>query len=1415
MKEWRRIWREMPGITSILLIILLTTCQSVLTYGQCSFTGPLPIPDPGVSTVTFQVDGLTDSDLASPTQGVCGVEIHFLHEYVGDLTVTLVSPAGTSVTLVGPVTSAITPTNLAQWNIEFIPCGSSAMPDAGFSAIWNNEQPWAAIGMYSGDYHPSSGCLEDFNVGSANGTWQVIFEDHSQFQLGSISSVSLVFCNENGLDCATCTANGGVLSPSSFQLCSGENFESDDIAIDFQGNEPPTADYAYVYMLINGNTIEQYGSNFVSTLLPGNYLLCGMSYFRGDENTVNALLSAGDYDLIQQSLQTSIFCGDISDNCIPINVTGPPDTIDVEGTICMGDNFVYGGTSYNAIGTYYQSIDGPGMCDTIAEIRVIPGVLNVATTQDEVINCGDNDVTLNATVSGTNAPISYLWETNSGNINSNPTLSSIQVDQSGLYTIEVTDGICNGNGSSEVLAGPGFPQVIVSGGTITCTRTVIPLRPVFVPLDAIIQWTDPLGGISNLPDLDATIPGTYILSVTNQDGCTTTRPVEILIDTITAPVTIIQVSKDCENMQARLNIQTTLNVVSRLWTGPNGFNTPTASPTISDPGLYQVEVVFNNGCRRTATFMFDGDFAIPDISVPMQDTINCNEEIILTIQSATPGVSYGWMGPNGLSSNLASITIDQAGFYFATVHAVNDCRARDTVEIVKGDDIFDFTVFTDTLDCNQDTAVIGVIAPDADMFHWDGITTADSSSSTIRVTTPGIYHVEMTNSLTGCIVNGSVQVYADFAVSSFGFISDTITCQDPVAELNFVPFANFTYTSIYWILPDQTIVPGQSIMSGMPGEHRLIAEGPNGCEGTWRIHIPFDTLPPVVLLEYDSIGCDQTISLTARSVGNVVSYQWSGPGIISQNNGIAQVDEPGEYIIHVVGENGCETIQSITVDSNYISPSYVLEFDPIQCDADAILIATHDNVLNQINWLDPLGNSIGSTDTVYATIPGQYIFIITGPNQCTEKHNFELESPPFPVVSAVGDTIQCDEPIADLFGTVDIIPSDVFWVDPNGDTISRNLTAQTSIAGNHELFVTGPNGCVSSFVLDVQIDTVSPIANIEMIGELRCQMRDFELDASSSVELPLLYEWSTMAGNIVSDSDQPLIMANDTGAYQLIVTQIRNGCKDTTVMIVGEHPESVLGVELNITPASCSGDENAIIEIMNVLGGVSPFTYSLDGTVPQLEGYFDQLGAGTYLLSLEDDEGCAYDTIVTINATGPYGVQVGEDAEIFIGESFLLTGEHNLPDSLQFGVIWSIGDSILCDPCLEFEVSPLETTTYIFSVGSTTNCLRSDTITIYVIEEGKFIVPNVFTPNGDGINEIVAPSFGVGVEEVLRWVVFDRWGQAVYGKTNYQPDDPTVGWDGTNSVGQRMNPAVFAYILEFRLINGRIELHHGDITLIR
>jgi hypothetical protein len=73
---------------------------------------------------------------------------------------------------------------------------------------------------------------------------------------------------------------------------------------------------------------------------------------------------------------------------------------------------------------------------------------------------------------------------------------------------------------------------------------------------------------------------------------------------------------------------------------------------------------------------------------------------------------------------------------------------------------------------------------------------------------------------------------------------------------------------------------------------------------------------------------------------------------------------------------------------------------------------------------------------------------------------------------------------------------------------------------------------------------------------------------------------------------------------------------------------------------------------------------------------------------------------------------------------------------------------------------------------------------------------------------------GDQIEKVDNFQIFDRWGSMVFTDKDFQPNDPSHGWDGRHK-GQLLVPAVFVYYAEIRLIDGRVLLYKGDVTLVR
>ena len=111
-------------------------------------------------------------------------------------------------------------------------------------------------------------------------------------------------------------------------------------------------------------------------------------------------------------------------------------------------------------------------------------------------------------------------------------------------------------------------------------------------------------------------------------------------------------------------------------------------------------------------------------------------------------------------------------------------------------------------------------------------------------------------------------------------------------------------------------------------------------------------------------------------------------------------------------------------------------------------------------------------------------------------------------------------------------------------------------------------------------------------------------------------------------------------------------------------------------------------------------------------------------------------------------------------------------------------------------------------------CTATATVRIRIDERGIW-APNVFSPNGDGINDSFYPVVKEDSYKEIRWMrIYDRWGESVFTNQNFQPNTPVNGWHG-NFKGQPLNPGVYVWVLEIEWKNGDVEQLKGDVTIIR
>jgi gliding motility-associated-like protein len=141
-------------------------------------------------------------------------------------------------------------------------------------------------------------------------------------------------------------------------------------------------------------------------------------------------------------------------------------------------------------------------------------------------------------------------------------------------------------------------------------------------------------------------------------------------------------------------------------------------------------------------------------------------------------------------------------------------------------------------------------------------------------------------------------------------------------------------------------------------------------------------------------------------------------------------------------------------------------------------------------------------------------------------------------------------------------------------------------------------------------------------------------------------------------------------------------------------------------------------------------------------------------------------------------------------------------------------ENCLDSKCRQIRFSLSESTRIEVTVMDTNGCVAGDILSILVVDDRQVYVPNIFSPNGDGQNDVFTLFAGSGVRLISSLSIFSRWGDLLFVKENISPNDLTSGWDGTQD-GRALDPGVFVWKAKIEYQNGTERIMHGDVTLLR
>lgn len=180
---------------------------------------------------------------------------------------------------------------------------------------------------------------------------------------------------------------------------------------------------------------------------------------------------------------------------------------------------------------------------------------------------------------------------------------------------------------------------------------------------------------------------------------------------------------------------------------------------------------------------------------------------------------------------------------------------------------------------------------------------------------------------------------------------------------------------------------------------------------------------------------------------------------------------------------------------------------------------------------------------------------------------------------------------------------------------------------------------------------------------------------------------------------------------------------------------------------------------------------------------------------------------INVDVGTPATVIADPDKTIIKGESTILGATLSNPG---LPVSWRPTETLDNPNIIAPLATPPVTTTYVVTIQDGA-CITEDSMTIFVLEgcDGSAVrVPNVFTPNGDGKNDILK-AYGIGISDITYFRIYNRWGELVH-----ESYDLNQGWDGSFN-GKISNPGVYVYYLDVICVNGEKAIIKGNVTLLR
>ena len=1069
-----------------------------------------------------------------------------------------------------------------------------------------------------------------------------------------------------------------------------------------------------------------------------------------------------------------------------------------------------GGTNATAtgltIGTYTITVTDKNGCTATASVTITqPPLLTATISASTNILCnGGTNGSATVTGAGGTAPYTYLWNP-SGNTNATATGLS-----AATYTVTITDNNgCTATASVTLTQPPLLTATISAQTNVLCnganngsaTVTAAGGTPTYT-----YAWT-PVGGTNSIgTGLSA---GNYTVTVTDKNGCTATTSVTItqpplLTATISAQTNVL--CNGGNNGSATVTAAGGTPAYTYAWTPSGGTNT---NATGLSAGTYTITVTDNNGCTATASVTITQPTPITLTTTSTQSTCGNNNNGTATVTAAggTPAYTYLW-NPSG--STNATATGLSVGTYTIMVTDNNGCTQTSTVNVTSPSNITATIAASTNILCNggnngsATVTTAGGTAPYTYLWNPSGNTNATATGLTA-----GTYSVTVTDN-TGCSVIATVTLTQPPVLTATMGNPTNVLCNGgnngsaTVTAGGGTP--NYTYA---WAPAGGNTSTGNGLSAG---SYTVTVTDANGCTATASVTITEPALLTATIGATINISCNGgtngSATVTAAGGTPAYTYAWTPAG---GNTATGSNLSAGTYTVNLTDNNGCIASASVTI-TQPVALSVTVAGTNITCfgSNNGSITATPAGGTAPYTYAwAPAG---GNTPTASNLSAGTYTVNLTDANGCSATASATITEPTPLKVSASGPQQVCSGNTAKLSSTVSGGTPVYSYLWSSGDTTST-ATVKPLTTTTYTLVVTDANGCTATTTVTV---ATNPALNVVISGASSfCPGGSATLTASASGG-DGNYTFLWLPGN--STNQSITVAPASTTTYTVELTDGCNSTMATASATITINPLPVTSFQAN----PVEGCAPLCVQFRDLStvggGGISQWSWNFgNGDSSHARNpIFCYPDTGNFSVSLTtvSDSGCSSTlkilNMVTVYPSPKAGFTYAPQPVDIMNPMVQFTSDSWGKYPIVYWN-WIFGDGTESGVSLNPSHTYGDTGTYCATliVVDQHGCTDSVTNCLVVNPYFTFYIPDAFSPNDDGINDVFLPK-GSYIKDYEMYI-FDRWGMKLF-----HSNDFSNGWNG--KVGNNTTVCqedTYVYLINVTDTKGNKHSYTGKVSLIK